>query len=607
MILATTAWDISLPVGVVTLGVALAGVAAIGWLWRSRSPRRVRPGASTMDLRDESPALVDLLTGGFVVDDDAVPATVVDLAARRFVDIEETGGRIRLRLRSQGDEDDLEAYERRVLRHIQHHAVDGVVPAEVLTLGPEGVSKKWFTGFVREVNKHGQRLGLCRRRYDLRHLVMTWAVVVVAGAPAWLVANAAPRTDDPRGWGSPGNLLVGAGLLVGLALVWMAQRLSRSNAQRDTDKGRDAAAHWLGVREQFDAANSFDNASAAAVAIWDRHLAYATAMGLAPVVQRQLPFETEHDRRAWSRATGSWRRVTIRYQVFVPGWGQHPGRLAFEGLIQAAVSGFIAVGGMYVARADLGIDQLTDAQRRWVGLAGLVIGTLAALATAYSAVKIVLGLSDLFAKRTIEGEVVRRRINRTGHRLPKAVQWLMWSGRDEHGMRRDMNRRTRHQIAIDEGDDDSIVAYTVRPEIYGLASQGARVRAVATPRIGYVRSVDVVAAPRPSAAHAPTVHHELVEEATSRATSALAGSMQRAVDALEGATGDDGRSFLDQTDDDGVTMREKLAASEDQIEQLRRDPRIANSPLGGLLDAFAPKSGRSDTLDDQSEEPGRDR
>ena len=42
--------------------------------------------------------------------------------------------------------------------------------------------------------------------------------------------------------------------------------------------------------------------SAASVAIWDQHLAYATAMGLAQKVQRQIPFETEHDRHAWSRA-----------------------------------------------------------------------------------------------------------------------------------------------------------------------------------------------------------------------------------------------------------------------------------------------------------------
>lgn len=604
---ATSAWDVSFGVGLFTLAAAVAGVFVMGWLWRSRAPRSVRADAAAMDLRDETPAVVDLLTGGFDVDDDAVAATVIDLAARRLIEIDETGGRVRIRVRSTGDDAELEPYEQRVLRHIRQHAIDGVVPAEVLTLGPEGVSERWFRGFVREVNRHGQQLGLCRRRYDFRHIVGAWAIVVVAGAPAWLVATGAPRTSDPRGWGSLGNLFVGLGLLVGFGLAWLAQRLSRSNAQLDTEAGRAAAAHWLGVRARFDAAGSFAERSAAAVAIWDRHLAYATAMGLAPVAQRQLPFETEHDRRAWSRATGSWRRVTIRYQAMVPGWGQHPGRLAFEGLLQAAFSGMIAVGGMYVARAELGLDQLSDDQRRWVGLAGLVIGTMAALVAVYAAIRLLLGLSDLFAKRTIDGEIVRRRINRTGHRLPKVVQWAMWSGRDEHGMRRDHRRRTRHQLAIDEGDDHAVVAYVVRPEIYGAVSQGARVRAVVTPRIGYVRSIDVVAPARPSAAGAPTVHHELVEEATSTAGAALAGSMQRATETLMGAIDDDGRPLLDQVDDDGVTLREKLAESNDQLARVRRDTRIANSPIAGLLDAFASPAPPSDTPGDDGTAPTVDR
>src|SRR5690606_35378898 len=116
------------------------------WLWRSTSPTSVDSAGATMDLREERPAIVDLLTGGFEVDDDAMPATVVDLAARGWFTIEDIGDdRIVLRLRQRepvGDE--LTGYEERVMRHIRSHATDGIVPAPVLTLGPEGVSRRWF-------------------------------------------------------------------------------------------------------------------------------------------------------------------------------------------------------------------------------------------------------------------------------------------------------------------------------------------------------------------------------------------------------------------------------------------------------------------------------
>ena len=342
-VLAAGAWDVRPGVGFIVLVFALAGVGGLGWVWLSTAPSRVAAGLATIELRDETPALVDLLTGGFQVEDDAVPATVVDLAARQYVEIDEIGERVTIRRRREGAApvDALTAYERRVLTHIEQQAVDGVVPAEVITIGPEGVSERWFRGFVREVNQHGQSLGLCRRRLDLKHLVITWGIVVIAVAPAVLVGGTGRRTTNPRGWGTVGNLMVGLAFLTAALAVWIAQRISRSNAQHDTAAGREAAAHWLGVRDHYRGSGGYEDKPAASVAIWERHLAYATAMGLAPVVQRQLPFETEHDRHAWSRVTGHWRRVKVRYQSFVPSWGESPISVAL-GADPATILGAVA-------------------------------------------------------------------------------------------------------------------------------------------------------------------------------------------------------------------------------------------------------------------------
>jgi len=44
-----------------------------------------------MDLGEEPPAVVDLLTNDWRVTPDAIPATLLDLAARGFVDLDQLG------------------------------------------------------------------------------------------------------------------------------------------------------------------------------------------------------------------------------------------------------------------------------------------------------------------------------------------------------------------------------------------------------------------------------------------------------------------------------------------------------------------------------------
>lgn len=590
----------------VALAIALTAGAAVLWLWLSTQPRRVAPGPTTTELRDETPALVDLLTGGFAVEDDAVPATAVDLARRGHFDLEDYGGNVVIRLRSKASGDEsLTAYEDRILRHIRNHAgPDGTTPAVVLTIGSEGVSQRWYRGFVREVTKHGRQLGLCRRRFDLKHLAIAWLLVAVAVAPAWIVGTAADRTDDPTAWGSIGNLLLGLAVLCGVGVFVLAGKLSSSDAQSDTAAGREAAADWLGVRQAYRDNARFQTAPAASVAVWERHLAYATAMGLAPVVQRQLPFETEHDRLAWSRATGSWRRVRIRYQSFRPGWGQHPGKVAFGGLVQAVVYGAIAYMALVAVRSDDVFDSLDAEQRRWVSLGATIVAVVASVAAVYALIKLVIGLADLFLRRTIEGEVVRNRTFRTGHRLPKALQWAMWHGEDEHGRTREDRRRTRHHLAIDEGSDDRIMAYEVRDVVQREAPQGARVRVRVSPLLGYVSEVQLLSPPPQSAASEPSVAHALVEDTITAVSTGVAARLDGVLARGAEITDAEGRSVLEQTDDDGVTLAERLREGRQQLNQMRADPRVASSPLAGLFDALA--GGRADERSDDSPDAEED-
>jgi hypothetical protein len=587
--------DVSTFAAIVTVAVAAAAVAGLMLLRQATAPTRVEAAGATMELGDETPALVDLLTGRFEVDDDAVPATVVDLAQRGWFSIEDIGGHVVIRTRQRRPVDDAAtAYEERVLRHIERHAVDGVVPTQVLTLGPEGVSERWFRGFAREVTRHGRSLGLCRRRWDVRHIVMAWVLVGVAFAPATLVASTADRTADPTGWRSVANLAIVVAFGIAAVAAWSAGKISRSDAQVDTPLGREVAARWLAVRNHHRATGDFDDKPAAAVAVWDRHLAYATAMGLARRVQREIPFETEHDHKAWSRATGRWRRVKVRYRAFRPSWGQHPGRVLFEGLLQGAFSVALVVLGFYIAGDDSSFDMLTDEQRRWIGLAGLIVAVVAAAVVAFCLVKVVFGASDLFRRRTVEGEVVRSRIFNANRMLPKTMQRLIRAGSVRHRSTRVYDREAKHQLAIDDGSDDSVVAYVVEPAIYGQVAQGATVRAQVSPLLGYVSAIEVLTPSPRSTASERGVLHPLVEDTVQRAGSKLSGAMGAALARAETMTDDQGRPVLDQRDDDGVTMRERLEQSEGQIDRLRNDPRLAGSPFGQLLDMFLPDSGAED-------------
>ena len=156
----------------------------------------VDPGPATMDLGEEPPAVVDLLTNDWRVTPDAIPATLLDLAARDYVDLEQYGpGRTVCRVRRSSGEG-LETYERMVLDHVAGLAVDGVVPAEALTTGPQDQSSRWWRKFRRAVVDDARARGLARDR---------WSAPVKAflGRPRWCPPGSGCCTPTrPPAWTS---------------------------------------------------------------------------------------------------------------------------------------------------------------------------------------------------------------------------------------------------------------------------------------------------------------------------------------------------------------------------------------------------------------------
>ena len=167
------------------------GAAAVLWLlaaglvYLRRRPSEPEVGLRTLELGPEPPAVANFLVNDFRVTGEAVQATLLDLAARGVVEIEQRGPGVHyVRLR-QGAGEGLTSYELRVLEHLRRLATDGVVPAEALTTGPGDESKRWRRAFKREVVADAQSRGLSRDKLDKRLFTMLTIAALAPAALAW--------------------------------------------------------------------------------------------------------------------------------------------------------------------------------------------------------------------------------------------------------------------------------------------------------------------------------------------------------------------------------------------------------------------------------------
>lgn len=460
----------------VAAGGALIWAALLGIAAFATRSRNVRPGPPTLDLGGpEPPAVVNLITDDWRLGHEAVPATLLDLAARKMLAIDQVGDRALVRVRPDSPRArelaaGLEPYERLVLDHVVAHAVDGVVPADALTTGPEEESRGWWRSFRRAVVRDARRRDLSRPRWSPAVRVVLTVAALAVGVLVGVASTTLPydpedADDDPIG------RALALSVLTAVVLTAAAEAV---NGERDTPAGRRAASRWLGLREMLAEDPLFAEHPPAGVAIWDRLLAHGAAMGVAHGAVRALPLGAESEREAWSSVGGHWRVVRIRYpRFFPPGYGRHPGLI---GLIGLFLLGFAALAlPAATAAADALRDVVSDVSTdRTVPAAfgvgvGIVLGFVvvaAALAGGGGAWMTFAGFADLVSpRRTVEGRVLRVRRR----------------GDDEH---------PRWYVAVDDGTAPRVSAWRTGPT--GVA-QGSTVRAEVTRWLAHVRNLDVVA------------------------------------------------------------------------------------------------------------------
>jgi hypothetical protein len=450
--------------------LALLWCTAFAVRYVASFPKQPDPGPETGELGPEPPAVANLLANRFRLGRPAVAATLVDLAARRLVGLEQVASdRYVVRTRTRPDEDLLD-HERAVLVAVRARATGGSAPLDAIDLGSSTSADSWWERFDESVVADARARGLARSRWSRADWILLGTVAAGALAcAAAALALARPAADDvdPEGW------FVYAGVLWALLMLGV----SRLTAIRDTPEGRAAAARWLGVRAHFEANPSFADASPASVVIWGRSLAYAVALGAARTAAEALALGAEDPGLAWTRRGATWHQVRVEYPSRF-GYGEAPLGVLAGGVLRLLFWGAVAFVLLPVVLRETwrtATDLLPGSASGGAELALTgaflllfgVLGGLLVVRLADGALRTWRGAADLGAPVRLEGRVIKL-------------------GADDR----------RGWVAIDEGTDE--VRAWRRPDEAPSLRLGDRVAVTLTRRLRHVTRVEVSSAARPA-------------------------------------------------------------------------------------------------------------
>lgn len=444
------ALDILIAAGSLAL---FGGTFAIALL--ATRPPRATPLAPTPDLGAESPAVVNLLGNGWQLNEDAVEATLLDLAARRHFELRQPGSDPRqttVHLRDPADAQpaELTRYERRVLDRVRGLAVGGVVPISALTFRDADQEKGWEKRFRSDVIADARARGLCRRRFDAP--VFTLLEIVAGIAAAGIAAAVAhweswsDQPDDDRG------MWIGAGVL---AFVLLSGVVSGVGGQRHTSEGLAAAGRWLGVRAWLRGHEQFADLPPASVMVWDRYLAYGAALGVTHTTSEILDLGMADRKLVWSSYGGGWHRVRVRYPRRSTRYGLTGGRVLSGGLRRVAVGiGLLLLRSELLPRVDIG-DLIVPGAAPAIDVVDTALLVVAIALLARGGYWLIRGAIDLATTRTVTGEVL----------------WIdPWLSR-----RRGNNGpmvTSLYYLAVDDGSSDKTTAWGLPRELNSGVATG---------------------------------------------------------------------------------------------------------------------------------------
>lgn len=441
----------------------------LAWRWFATFPFLPDAAPATSDLGDEPAAVVNLLCHRWSLTQAALAATLLDLATRGLLAVEQYGGQIVVRAREErlaGQQ--LTAYEQLLFDHVRSRVRERSAPVEALGLGTEAEAADFWKRFAKAVTGDARRRGLARSRWSREDRVLLGSVLGVAlgfVALAFGSAHVFPETATRDGL-DPTDWLIAGGVAWAAIMAFVFTR----RVLRDTPAGLAVCSRWLGARAYLDETGAFGDMDAAGVTIWGRYLSTAVALGLGHRAAAQLPLAAEDPETAWSRYTGTWRELQVGYPARF-GFGQRPLKVFAIGLLRSVFWGALAFVALPIAaRAvwDFGSEIVEDPSLRDenIPVLPIVAAFIAVFGIAginllarfiLGVVWLVRGALDLRAPVVVEGEVVK-----------------LYGGR----------------FAVDDGKSDELVAWFAPPAA-PAPPLGAHVRVVRSRRLQHVTSVTV--------------------------------------------------------------------------------------------------------------------
>jgi Predicted membrane protein (DUF2207) len=429
------------------LELAIGAAAVGGWfllyalaLLVTR-PADVSPAPATQDFPgEEPPAVVSLLANRWEVTEDAAESTLIDLAARRYLEFRQPANdpmQTTIHVRD-GDMSALLPYERSVYDRVRALAVGGVLPLTALTFRDQEKAASWAKRLRADVIDDARSRGLSRRRFSPAVVSMLAGAAAATGAGVALaVLHYVTRHHDELGpvlWSGIATFV----LLSGIA--------GKPRGERHTPTGREAAARWLGLRAYLRGDESFASLPPSAVAIWDRYLSYGDALGVTRVCSAVIDLGMGNRRRVWSSFGGTWHRVRVRYPAL---WGRY-GKTGAGVLVPAVVT---FVLGVLLMRYRLAPSN--DLPEPVAGPYELITYWLAVVLLVRGAYRIVRGVFDLALPVTLTGEVlwIEEWRSKGGGENRPPVPWL-------------------HYLAVDDGHDDRTTAWGMPSELAGRSDCG---------------------------------------------------------------------------------------------------------------------------------------
>jgi hypothetical protein len=458
-------------IAVLVVGGVLALVFAVVFAvrWAATFPDLPAPGTETSELGSEPPAIANLLVNRCHVTSSAAAATLIDLAARRHLELFEVGpDHFAVRVRGASD-DALTDYEEQVMALVRAKATGGSAPLEAIQLD-ESQAASWRNRFAKQVVADAKSRGLLRGRWTR----VDWIVfgVLIAAVLAAVAGGLFLARVEDKGKGSNEGFDRETWFIVAFfAWAVIMALLRKLRSIRYSRDGQVAAARWLGVKRYLQHDPEFGDTPPAGVAIWDRLLAYGAGLGVARGAVAAIPLEEEDAEVAWSRTGGDWHQVHVEYPTHF-GYGQRPQSVLLNGALRTLLWGAIAfvvlpiVGDAVWGVGSDAFDTLNDAATLgFVALFVVIFGGMGVyllVRLADGLIRTYRGLLDLSARITVDGDVVK-------HHTTEDVRWF----------------------AVDPGDVDEVKA--CHPGDDGkVPARGKTVRMVLTPHLHHVVSVEEI-------------------------------------------------------------------------------------------------------------------